>query len=224
MQICLFDIDGTLISSGGAGVAALYNALKSEFGKASADDGVAIHGRTDCAITRDLFEVYGIENSPLNWDRFRAAYLHHLGELLPQREGGVLPGVLPLLQALKHARRVALGLLTGNTRAGARLKLDHFGLTDYFAFGGFGDVHFARDDVARDALHDARRQGVLFGESDRVWVIGDTPLDVACARAVGARAVAVATGQFSCAELTRAEPDHLVADFSNYEEALAWWS
>jgi phosphoglycolate phosphatase len=120
-----------------------------------------------------------------------------------------------LLRQLHGRRDVALGLLTGNIRAGARIKLGHFGLFDYFAFGGFGDHHLDRDDVAREALAEvkARFDGTVAPE--RIWVVGDTPLDIRCARAIGARAVAVTTGWHSRAELEPHGPDLLLDDLSD---------
>ena len=116
-----------------------------------------------------------------------------------------------------------LGLLTGNVRSGARHKLSHHGLWDYFACGGFGDEHYERDDVARSALAEVRAHLGRDLDPRDVWVIGDTPLDVRCARAVGARAVAVATGWHPAEELAVHEPDHLFTDLSDAEELLRVW-
>src|SRR5205814_2268883 len=122
--------------------------------------------------------------------RLLDAYLRHLPESMRKGSGRVLPGIANLLELLARQDEVALGLLTGNLRAGAKIKLGHFGLFDYFAFGGFGDHHHDRDDVAHEALAEvhARFNGTV--TPDCIWVIGDTPLDVRCARAIGAKAVA----------------------------------
>jgi phosphoglycolate phosphatase-like HAD superfamily hydrolase len=127
----------------------------------------------------------------------------------------VLPGILGLLQALKTRGNVALGLLTGNVRAGARVKLGHYGLFEHFAFGGFGDHHFDRDDVAREALAAVHAHMGAPMQPDRIWVIGDTPLDVQCARAIGAKVAAVATGQHSHEQLLASKPDFTIGDFSD---------
>jgi phosphoglycolate phosphatase-like HAD superfamily hydrolase len=132
----------------------------------------------------------------------------------------VCPGVPALLDALAADARLAVGLLTGNIREGARLKLGHFDLFHHFAFGGFGDEHFERDDVAREALAAIRVHVNRHHQADRVWVIGDTPLDVKCARAIGARAVAVATGWHSAAELEATVPDLLLNDLSDPSDLL----
>jgi phosphoglycolate phosphatase len=223
MHICLFDIDGTLISSGGAGKAALEAALASEFGIHNLIDKVPLSGRTDRAILRDLFRLHIIDDTPANRERLLGAYLGHLPSCLVQCRGRVLPGIADLLRQLRARDDVAVGLLTGNVRAGARVKLGHFGLHDYFAFGGYGDDHHDRDDVAREALAEVRRRFNGRIASERIWVIGDTPLDVQCARCIGARAVAVATGWHSRDELAEHRPDLLFTDLSDPAPLLACW-
>jgi phosphoglycolate phosphatase len=224
MYICLFDIDGTLITSGGAGKAALEGALTAEFGIAAAADGVPFSGRTDRAIVGDFFARHGIEPSEPNWRRLLEAYLRLLPETLAGHPGRVLPGIVALLQTLGGRDDVALGLLTGNVRDGARLKLSHYGLFEHFLFGGFGDYHTDRNDVAHEALAAAKSHlnGRLHAE--RVWVIGDTPLDIAAARAIGARVAAVLTGWHTAAELAAAGPDLLLEDLSDPEPLLALWT
>jgi phosphoglycolate phosphatase len=220
MHVVLFDIDGTLILSGGAGKAALELALVSDFGITEVRDGIAFSGRTDRAIIADLLRTHLVEDHPENWERLIAAYLRHLPATLAASAGQVLPGVEALLRSLHARDDVRLGLLTGNIREGARLKLGHFGLFDYFPFGGFGDRHTDRDEVAREALAEVRR---LAGNLDpsRSWVIGDTPLDIRCARAIGARALAVCTGWHPEEELAAADPDLLLCDLSDPAGLLA---
>ena len=224
MHVCLFDIDGTLIHTRGAGMASLREGLREAFGVAEPTDQVVVHGRTDRGITRDLFRHHAINDLPEHWEKFREAYLRVLPGTLAQRPGTVLPGIVALLETLRTRGDVALGLLTGNTKEGARIKLAHYALDRYFDFGGFGDNHFERDDVAREALAAAKSR--LNGSVDlaRVWVIGDTPIDVGCGRAIGARTIAVATGDHTWDELAAARPDHLAADFSDPGPVLALWS
>ncbi len=218
MPVILFDIDGTLVSSGGAGKAAMERALQV-FGAAAHSGDVPYSGRTDRAIGRDLFRLHTVAETPENWQTFLNAYLGHLPHCLATHPGRILPGIAALLERLTALDHVTLGLLTGNIREGARLKLGHFRLYQHFAFGGFGDAHFERDDVAREALAFAQRHlGVDVIED--VWVIGDTPLDIRCARAIGARVAAVATGWHSRAELAAARPDLLVDDFSDAQALL----
>ncbi|HXA80886.1 MAG TPA: HAD family hydrolase [Opitutaceae bacterium] len=215
MFVCLFDIDGTLLSSGGAGKAAMAEGMATAFGVPAYADGIPFSGRTDRAIARDLFHHHGVAESPENWRRFVTAYLSHLPDCLNRHDGKVLPGIASLLDSLQVRGNVAIGLLTGNIRDGARLKLGHYGLYQHFAFGGFGDEHFQRDDVARDALAEVQRHLDGNVNLDQVWVIGDTPLDVQCARAIGARVAAVASGWHSLEDLAAAKPDLLLADLSD---------
>jgi phosphoglycolate phosphatase-like HAD superfamily hydrolase len=224
MRVCLFDIDGTLLSSGGAGKAAMETALAEEFGLAELRGCVTYSGRTDRAIGRDLFRLHAIEESLPNWQRFVARYLQHLPRCLHAHQGKVLPGIASLLEHLAARPNTAVGLLTGNLREGARLKLGHFGLFHHFAFGGFGDEHWERDDVAREALAAVHRHLNGAVQPERIWVIGDTPLDVRCARAIGARVAAVATGIHSLADLAAAEPDLLLADLADPQPLLELWN
>lgn len=220
MLILLFDIDGTLISSGGAGRAALELALASEFGVQHTIPPMLLSGRTDRAIILDLFRLHGIADTPENAQRLAAGYLRHLPGCLRRATGAVLPGVVELLGQLSRREDAALGLLTGNTREGARVKLGHFGLDTYFALGGFGDDHLERDDVARMALADVRRHHGARIIQEQAWVIGDTPLDIQCARCIGARCVAVATGWHDTTELAQYNPDVLLEHLGEVEPLL----
>lgn len=219
----LFDIDGTLIRSGGAGKDAMEAALRGAFGLSEIRDEVPYSGRTDCAIARDLLALHGIDPTLANQRRLHDAYLAELPGQLKLRGGLVLPGIHELLAALRNRPDVVLGLLTGNVRAGARVKLGYFGLWEFFTCGGFGDDHFDRDDVARLALREVQTH--LAGPIDPtdIWVIGDTPLDVQCARAIGARAIAVATGWHPIEELAACAPDHVFVDFADLAAVLHLW-
>jgi phosphoglycolate phosphatase-like HAD superfamily hydrolase len=221
--VCLFDIDGTLLSSGGAGRSALEVGLDDEFGVTGVIDRLTLSGRTDFAIFGDLLRLSGLLDSADSRARLLAAYLRHLPGCMARHEGRVLPGVAALLDHLSSRDDVAIGLLTGNTRAGARIKLGHFGLHEHFAFGGFGDEHPDRDDVARSALADVQRHLGRAVDPARVWVIGDTPLDVRCARAIGANVLAVLTGWHSRDELAESAPDLLLDDLSDPAALLARW-
>jgi phosphoglycolate phosphatase-like HAD superfamily hydrolase len=168
--------------------------------------------------------LHGIAETPTSRERLIEGYLRRLPDYLHKHQGKVLPGIVPLLEHLAAQDRVAVGLLTGNLRAGARLKLGHFELFHHFAFGGFGDHHWERDDVAREAwavIHE-RMNGAV--PPDHVWVVGDTPLDVQCARAIGARVAAVATGWHSAAELAAARPDLLLTNLTDPAPLLSNWS
>ncbi|MFM8252455.1 MAG: HAD family hydrolase [Planctomycetota bacterium] len=223
MITLLFDIDGTLISTGGAGRAALNAAMLEEFAVPEPAE-VPVSGRTDRGIARNLFRAHDLEDNEENWLRFRRAYLHHLRQELPARGGEVLPGVTALLAHLQSRSDVLLGLLTGNIRDGAQMKLEHYGLHEHFDFGGFGDLHADRDLVAAAALAESKQHAQRRGwtaAADQVWVIGDTPLDVTCARAIGASVVAVATGSFDRETLEVYEPDLLFDSLLDHPQLLA---
>ena len=215
MHICFLDIDGTLVLTGGAGQDAFGKALAEVFGAPPVTRDVPFAGRSDRAIARDLFVVHGIDDTLENWQRFAESYVRWIDRLLPERDGYVLPGVGELLDALAARGDVALGLITGNVREAARHKLSYYGLWHRFAFGGFGDEHTERNDIAAAALADARHH--FNGQPDgrdppigAVVVIGDTLNDITCARSIGAHAVAVPTGRSSADELRTGRPDVVV--------------
>jgi phosphoglycolate phosphatase-like HAD superfamily hydrolase len=219
MVVFLFDIDGTLIKTGGAGGAALMEAFAETFGVADPAQ-VPFSGRTDRGIAQNLFRVHDVEDTPDNWRLLCDVYLKRLRHYLPLRQGEVLPGVHRLLDQLAQHADVALGLLTGNAREGARLKLEHYELWHHFSFGGYGDHHVNRDEVAQAAL--AACRAYVDGDvgAEQIWVVGDTPLDIRCARAIGARVVAVATGWDDRRRLEAARPDLLFDDLMPTEAIL----
>jgi phosphoglycolate phosphatase len=223
MEVILFDIDGTLLASGGAGKLALETAFTEDFGLELRFQ-VPYSGRTDRAIVRELFQAHAVAPTPGNFEKLVAGYLQRLPACLGRMQGRVLPGIADLLEDLREREQVAVGLLTGNLRAGAKVKLGHFGLYEHFSFGGFGDHHFDRDDVAREALAAVHAHVHPEVTPDRIWVIGDTPLDVRCARAIGAKVVAVATGSHTLDELTASAPDLVVKDLTDPGPFLNLWA
>lgn len=220
MRACLFDIDGTLIRSGGAGKHAFSHALREVFGVDDVTDDIPFSGRTDRAILRDLFQHHGIEDSAAAWQNFRSAYLDHLPRSLAEREGAVLPGVFGLLKHLASCPELMLGLLTGNIAAGAKIKLDHYGLSHFFECGGYGDRHYDRNQVASEAFDQARAKCAEPLLADQVIVVGDTPADIRCGRSIGAQVIAVCTGEHSAEELEAESPDLLLADLTDPALAL----
>lgn len=213
MHVLLFDIDGTLIDAGGAGQAAMEQAVAVEFGETRPVKDIPAAGRTDRAIGRDLFDYYAIPATDENWNRYLDTYYAVLPESLRTKRGSVLPGVTTLIEQLSLREDVFLGLLTGNFARGAQLKLQHYGLHHHFRTGGYGDWHLHRDDVARDAMN-AVRNHLPEVQSEHVWVIGDTPADVQCGRAIGAKVLAVATGIFGADQLASHRPDLLLEDLT----------
>lgn len=199
--LVLFDIDGTLVRTAGAGVRGMDDAFERLHGRRDALRGVTVAGRTDRAILTEIFSQWGEALTEAAVAPLLDAYLEALERELRLGGGpafGVLPGVHDALDALDAHPGFTLGLLTGNFERGAEIKLAHFDLWRRFRFGAFGDHHTDRRALVPVALDRARADGI---EPTHVVVIGDTPLDVDCAHAHGATAVAVATGDYTREEL-----------------------
>ena len=217
MKAILFDIDGTLITTRGAGRAALLKALEAAFG--CSDHGeISMSGRTDRAIARELFRVNGLEDSDSNWQTLKEHYLERLPGTVASCEGAVLPGIHGLLEEISQRAEILVGLLTGNSQQGAQIKLEHFDIWQHFSFGGYGEFHLERNDVAVDALAEVHQRADIPPED--VVVIGDTPRDVQCARHIGAKAIAVLTGWNSREELEASQPDELFEDLTDTNDVL----
>ncbi|QDU90063.1 Phosphoglycolate phosphatase [Pirellulimonas nuda] len=224
MKACLFDIDGTLIQTGGAGQLAFAQTFAEDLGVPDLSSEISFSGRSDRAIAHDLFLAHGLEATDATWNAFLAGYTRRLPAALAERQGAVLPGVLPLIERLEAMDGVLVGLLTGNVVEGARIKLSHFGLWERFPFGGFGDAHCDRSAIAEAARAAARER---FHRTDispveTIVVIGDTEHDIRCARSIGAKAVAVPTGFVDRAALAAESPDLLVETLEDQEQIVAW--
>jgi phosphoglycolate phosphatase-like HAD superfamily hydrolase len=224
-RLLLFDIDGTLVNTGGAGVESLKMTMRNRF--LAEDDlrDIEIAGKTDRAIIRDIFQKYRIDPTEGNITSFAREYIEGLSLCLSRTRGRVLPGIQQLLERLKPQPHVVLALLTGNLQQGARLKLQHYGLWDFFEFGAFADDHHDRNELGAFARKRAQlRHGHDFDAAD-IDVIGDTNHDIACGKAFGARTIAVATGSWSWERLQGCTPDFLFDDLSDTEaviERLGW--
>jgi phosphoglycolate phosphatase-like HAD superfamily hydrolase len=213
VKLVLFDIDGTLVHTGGAGIKAFARVFAKVFNVPNGVDKIRFAGRTDVNLVREFFTMNRIEPSEENFRSFFEHYVFWLDHILRDSETAACPGVwefMAALRALPHPP--VFGLLTGNIRLGAEIKLRHFDLWEEFATGGFADDHEDRDQIA----HAVHRRGarILGGElrGEEVLVIGDTPLDIKCGRAIGARVLAVATGGATLEELKPHQPDWAVAD------------
>jgi phosphoglycolate phosphatase len=216
IRLVLFDIDGTLIRTGGAGQRAFDRVCEMEFKIPNGTLSISFAGRTDTSIIREFFVRHGIEPSPENFRRFLDAYVFCLDHLLGQTAGRVLPGVLELLRDLDSlSQPPVIGLLTGNVHLGAQIKLRHYRLWDHFCMGAFGDDDEDRNRLAAVALERGRRMIEAGLTGDEVLVVGDTPKDIACGRAIGARVLAVSTGGSPYAELARHQPDWLVGSLES---------
>jgi phosphoglycolate phosphatase len=220
-RLLLFDIDGTLITSGGAGEGALMDAMQQRFGIEEDLGGITIAGATDALIARMMLEKNGLAPSSENITALLDTYLSFLGQRLSRHAGHVLPGIIRLLDALRKRDDCVVALLTGNLVRGAEIKLSHYGVWDYFEFGAFADDHHDRNELTKFARARAQeRRGEEFSP-ECVFVIGDTPRDIECGKVVGAKTVAIATGNYSRAELAVHHPDYLFDDLSDTEQVIA---
>ena len=207
VRLVLFDIDGTLILSGGAGEKAFERVCATEFGVRNGTTRLKFAGRTDRSIVRDFFSQHDIEPSHESFRRFFDAYVFWLDHLLGELNGWVLPNVREMIRELEALPDPPLiGLLTGNIRLGAQIKLTHYQLWEHFRVGGFGDDHEERNQVAAVAHERGSRLARRPLRGEEIVVIGDTPLDVACGRAIGAKVLAVATGHYPLDELKSHDP------------------
>jgi phosphoglycolate phosphatase-like HAD superfamily hydrolase len=207
VRLVLFDIDGTLILSGGAGEKAFGRVCETLFGVSNGTAQLKFAGRTDPSIVRDFFKQHGIAPSPENFQHFFDAYVFWLDHLLGQLEGRVLPNVRERVRELNALPEPPLiGLLTGNIRLGAQIKLRHYQLWDPFRTGGFGDDHEDRNQIAAVARDRGSRVLGRALHGEEIVVIGDTPRDIECGQAIGARVLAVATGTYSVEELRHHQP------------------
>ena len=212
--VLLFDIDMTLMRSGGAGLIAMNRAFKELTGVPTGFAGIDFGGRTDRWILAEAARRAGLDVGPL-WEPYRARYPGYLREELARATPYALPGVETLLADLAARPQVTLAVATGNQRAAAYCKLASVGLDGYFAFGGFGDDHVERPFVLQEALTST---GWHAGE--RLIVIGDTEHDVAAAHAVGAFALAVATGSRDGESLAAAGADAVLPDLADLATVL----
>jgi phosphoglycolate phosphatase len=233
-KLVLFDIDGTLLLTGGAGIRAMNRACEELVGHGQALANIPVAGRTDRIILTDVVRAAGHSLDDGLLEQLRDRYIVHLREEIerpgrPQSfesfgaRGGlkaVMPGIRELLDALEPREDVFVGLLTGNFEAGARIKLEHFDLWRYFRCGAFGDDSADRNDLVPFAVQRARECGVPDLAPEHILVVGDTPHDIACARAVGAVPVAVATGGFTAEQLRQHGADIVFQDLSRSEDFL----
>lgn len=207
--VLCWDIDGTLLTTKRAGIFALEAAATEVTGSSVDFQNLPTAGLTDRQIAINILKAAGMPPESHQIDRLLNLYASYLPGSLPRRQGHVLPGVREILDILKDYSQVVSILLTGNIAAGAKAKLSHYGLDDYFTHGAFADQSEARGAIAQQALHLAQD---LVGEVDleRVYVIGDTPHDILCAQAIQAKAIAVASGSYSEAELSPYNPWWLI--------------
>lgn len=218
-MLYLFDIDGTLVDTGGAGMVALKDATREIFGA----DGppLDLAGATDLGIILGIHAHFDVEPTPASIDTWFTLYQQRLDWNLTHGgfPGRLLGGVAGLLDELTARPGATLGLLTGNIAGGAASKVRHFGIASFFPFGAYGCDHHDRNRLGPIALERAAAHAGRSFTAEETWVIGDTPKDIACAHAIGARCLAVATGNFSVEELEARGADRVV---ESLDQANAW--
>jgi phosphoglycolate phosphatase-like HAD superfamily hydrolase len=214
--LLLFDIDGTLVDTGGKGMSALKKTAIEVFG----GDGpqLDLAGSTDLGILENLYVHFGVDPTDEQTHSFFEAYHRHLEASLETdlTDGRILEGVTGLLEHLATVEHAQLALLTGNTLLGAQIKLRHYGLDHHFSFGAYGSDKSDRNLLGMIALERALAITGRAYHPEQTLVIGDTPKDIACAHAVGARCLAVATGRFTPEELETAGADWVLPSFLDF--------
>ena len=224
MKLVLFDIDGTILLTDGAGKRAIHRALVEVYGSSGPDDH-RFDGKTDPQIVRELMRIagHGDEHIDARMSLLFERYVEYLDDELTRGSGDVrvMPGIPELLDTLDDRDDVVLGLLTGNLVAGARAKLMAAGIDpDRFSVGAFGSDHETRAELPAVAQRRAREELGLSIEGENVVVIGDTPADLSCGRAIGARAIGVATGHYSVEDLLSHQPAAVFPDLSSTEDVV----
>ncbi len=220
MTVLFWDIDGTLLTTGRAGMFAWNDSVKEVTGQDfDLRTQVRIAGMTDYQIAARTFDVVGVRPEGDLLERMVRRYEELLPASLPLRVGGVLPNVREILERLRSRPDVRSYLLTGNTRGGARAKLAHYNLTEFFPDGAFAEDAGDRSSIARRALELAKRAAPVAEE--RLFVIGDTPHDIECANAISARTIAVATGGYTLDELQAHQPWRAFAELPPVEDFVA---
>jgi len=218
IRLVLFDIDGTLVHTGGAGTKAFSHTFASIFGLKHGAERMKFAGRTDVNLVREFFQIHGVPESQENFQQFFENYVFWLEHIVAQSTGGQCEGITDFIAGLLALPQPPmLGLLTGNIQLGAEIKLRRFGLWDHFVMGGFADDHEDRNHIAVAALQRARRILDPHLQPQEVVVIGDTPFDVRCGKFIGAKTLAVATGGSKYSELTPHAADWTVEDLTQID-------
>lgn len=215
--VLLWDIDGTLLTTGRAGVFALEEAAAEALGRPADLQEMHTSGLTDAQIAVRILVEHHVEPTPERVGTFLERYATALPQALPRRQGRVLAGVRAILEDLADEPGVLNLLLTGNVEAGARAKLSHYGLDGWLEAGAFCDGPGERADIARRAVEVATRRLGDAPSPDRTYVIGDTPHDVGCGQAIGARTIAVASGVHDIAQLRACDPWHVLEELPTPE-------
>ena len=219
--LLLWDIDGTLVDMDRAGERALLQLIKETYEHDFQEQlPIDLRGRTDTSIMRDLLAHIKIEATPAAAEKFKNEYLALLPVTLPKGKARLQPGIQIALDAIAAHPELHQALLTGNLREGARLKLEHVGIWKYFEFGAFADDSSNRNELGPFALRRAKEKLGIEFPPERVWIIGDTPHDIACGKAIGAKTLGVATGAFPVEELAACGATCTLQDLSETGKLL----
>lgn len=221
MKFILFDIDGTIMDSGGAGTRAMDNAFMELYSVRNAFQTISMAGKTDLQILKEGLRLHNIDYSNGVIPEFYQTYIRYLKINIRDAMGHIKPGIREALRELQAQKEFILGLLTGNIEEGARVKLDFFGLNDYFNIGAFGNDDEYRDRLLPVAVDKLFKRSSLHVSYSNCIVIGDTPRDISCSKPHGAFSVAVATGPYSAATLSEAGADVVLNDLSDTEAFLS---
>ncbi len=222
MKVLLFDIDGTLMLSGGAGLRAMNKAFIDVYHVKDALAGVNLAGRTDTSIIEDALEKFSIPFDPSVFQSYKECYYNYLNEEIQKPIGDkyLMPGIKELLPRLVEHDDVYLGLLTGNWQKSGRIKINYFGLNDYFSFGAFADDSGIRNELLPFAIDRFKQQYKLEPDPRDVFVIGDTPADIHCAKPHDAVSIAVGAAHYTVDQLKEHEPDFVFKDLTDTERFL----
>ena len=223
-KLILFDIDGTLISSGGAGVRSLNRAFFELFQVENAFEDIPMAGKTDIQIMKEGLKLHGVADADGNLPDMERVYIEFLRNEINNPMRQIMPGIKEVLDLFKQTG-TSLGLLTGNLESGARIKLGPFGLFEYFLDGAYGSDDEDRDNLLPIAVEKFASRGFAFTPGDCI-VVGDTPRDVRCAKIHDAYCVAVATGPYSKEELLNTDADIVLdslSDTENYMDTVMAW-
>jgi phosphoglycolate phosphatase len=221
-HLVLFDIDGTIMNTDGAGNQSFVNALSQVFDREFSAEGYSSSGKTDTQIALELAEIFGVDraDTEAHLDEIRDIYLAGLEREIASTEPTVLPRARELVAAVATEGSCVTGLLTGNFEPAAWIKLGRIGLSEPFEMGAFGDGARARSELPDRAVDRAKELTGQTFRNKEVVIIGDTPNDVACGRHLNVKSIAVATGRYTEAELAKENPDYLFADFTDTDRVV----
>ncbi len=219
MRLILFDIDGTLIDSGGAGIRSLNLALMELFSINNAFEGISMAGKTDTMIIKEGLKKHGILTDRII-DLVINTYLKHLRREILNDKKHVKPGMYEIVQKLKYMNDISIGLLTGNLEKGARIKLEPFNLNQYFPAGAFGSDDEDRNNLLPIAVRRFEEMLQISIDIRDCIIVGDTPRDVECAHIYGAKCFGVATGPYTVDDLIKAQADYVVSDLMDHNPLL----